>query len=151
MSAVFADTSFFLAVLNPRDAAHGAFVEWMRSARHEIVTTEFVLLELGNALSARTLRTLFAALIDELRSDPASSVVPLSSAALADGVQLFRTRADKEWYTDGLHVLRNHAAPWTDGRSDDRSPLSSSRLQRAAGDRLKAQVDACGGCDDEIA
>jgi len=97
MSAVFADTSFFLAVLNPRDAAHGAFVEWMRSARHEIVTTEFVLLELGNALSARTLRALFAALIDELRSDPASSVVPLSSAALADGVQLFRTRADKEW------------------------------------------------------
>lgn len=49
MSPVFADTSFYLALLNPRDRHHGRAVELARQARRLTVTTEFVLVEVGNA------------------------------------------------------------------------------------------------------
>jgi len=50
MNAVFAGTSFYLALLNPRDRYHRSAVELARR-NGATVTTEFVLMEVGNALS----------------------------------------------------------------------------------------------------
>lgn len=50
MKAVFADTFYFLALLNERDAAHDRAVTASRGTGLVLVTTEFVLLELADAL-----------------------------------------------------------------------------------------------------
>lgn len=62
---VFADAFFFLAMLDSSDAAHGPSVELAAQPWSEIVTTEFVLIELGNALSRIGDRDAF---LDILRS-----------------------------------------------------------------------------------
>ena len=49
--AVFADTFHFLALLNSSDAAHVRAIEASCVAGREFVTTEFVLLELADALA----------------------------------------------------------------------------------------------------
>ena len=41
MKSVFADTFYFLALLNERDAAHGRAVAASRTAGLSLVTTEF--------------------------------------------------------------------------------------------------------------
>ena len=48
MNAVFADTFFYQALLDERDAAHGRALAQSK-VRRTILTTEFILLELGNA------------------------------------------------------------------------------------------------------
>jgi len=50
MKSVFADTFYFLALLNERDAAHARAVAASRIAGLALVTTEFVLIELADAL-----------------------------------------------------------------------------------------------------
>jgi predicted nucleic acid-binding protein len=50
MKAVFADTFYFLALLNERDAAHKRVVAAGRTTGLSLVTTELVLLELADAL-----------------------------------------------------------------------------------------------------
>ena len=50
MKAVFADTFYFLALLNERDAAHKRAVAASRTPGLSLVTTELVLLELADAL-----------------------------------------------------------------------------------------------------
>jgi len=58
MSAVFADTFYFLALVNERDAAHGKAVQF-DAATQLLVTTAWVLTEVGDALSAPENRPLF--------------------------------------------------------------------------------------------
>src|SRR5438874_2395993 len=50
MKSVFADTFYFLALLNERDAAHKRAIAVSRSLGLTMVTTEFVLIELADAL-----------------------------------------------------------------------------------------------------
>ena len=50
MSVVFADTFFYLALLNDRDPAHSLALVEARIPR-QIVTSEFILLELGDRKS----------------------------------------------------------------------------------------------------
>jgi predicted nucleic acid-binding protein len=105
MSFVFADTYYFLALLNPRDAGHHkAIAECNPSAR--LVTTEWILAEVGDALSAPKDRGRFAALMDQLGDDASVSVVPASTSDFHRGVALFRQRSDKDWtLTDCLSFV----------------------------------------------
>ncbi len=48
---VFADTSWFQAILSTRDEHHEAAIEASRLPWERLITTEFVLLELGAAFS----------------------------------------------------------------------------------------------------
>jgi len=50
MSVVFADTFYFLALLNERDGAHHRAVAASRTPGLALVTTELVLVELADAL-----------------------------------------------------------------------------------------------------
>ena len=62
MTTLLADTSFFVAYLNPREDCHAQAVEWMTASSDRIVTTEWVLAELGNFLAEGPNRRLFASL-----------------------------------------------------------------------------------------
>jgi predicted nucleic acid-binding protein len=97
MKAVFADTFYFLALLNRNDASHRQAIAASQVAGLSYVTTEFVLLELADALSKPPLREEFKsvrALIDTTKS---FRVVPASSDLLHRGLTLFFDRPDKEW------------------------------------------------------
>jgi len=52
MKKRFADTSYYLAITNSRDQYHAAAKNLVTSFDGEIVTTQFVLTEVGDALSA---------------------------------------------------------------------------------------------------
>lgn len=43
MNTVFADTSYYGAMLSPNDVSHDAAIRWCRASRCRVVTTEFVL------------------------------------------------------------------------------------------------------------
>jgi uncharacterized protein len=97
MKAVFADTSFYLAVLNPRDVAHANAVEVGNRIKRPVLLSDFILLELGNSLSALRQRELFSNLVVHLRSHANVRIIPASSELLNRGFQLFSHRADKAW------------------------------------------------------
>jgi predicted nucleic acid-binding protein len=63
VSAVFADTFFYLALMNDDDAAHERALFESRVNR-PIVTSEFILLELGNACARAEDHADFLALIE---------------------------------------------------------------------------------------
>lgn len=98
MNAVFADTFYFVALLNERDAAHGQAASLRRSLRQPLVTTEWVLAETGGALSAVHLRAGFVRLARILQAaGPDVVIVPATSEMFRAGFDLFASRPDKEW------------------------------------------------------
>ena len=84
MSAVFADTFFFLAILNPSDAAHARSSELSRRLRKPQVTTAWVLTEVGDAF-ARDNRQVFLDLMQLLQDNPLIRVVGPSPELFAAG------------------------------------------------------------------
>jgi len=70
MNAVFADTSFFVAFICDRDKAHAQAVRLLEELGSRIVTTKWVLLELGNFLPAGSARELFVPSIERLNANP---------------------------------------------------------------------------------
>lgn len=47
MNTVFADTFYFIAIINPKDAAHQAATEFSKRYRASLVSTAWVLTELA--------------------------------------------------------------------------------------------------------
>jgi uncharacterized protein len=97
MKAVFADTSFYYALLSSRDIAHQGALHLSNTLRNSVVTTEFVLLELANAFSCSAQRKAIGGLIDRMRNDLRIRIIPASSDLFAQGVALYSERQDKEW------------------------------------------------------
>lgn len=97
MSAVFADTSFYVALLNPNDRFHQASRVQTQAITGPFITTEWVLLELANYLSKAHNRRLFVALLDDLKSDGRVMIVPSSPEVFEQGVTSYRNRPDKDW------------------------------------------------------
>ena len=97
MKRIFVDTSYYVALFNPDDVLHSAAEEWGRDLRCEVVVTEFVLLELANALSRVTTKKLFVGLLPSLRADPLVKIVPLQRALYWRGYELYAKRPDKDW------------------------------------------------------
>ncbi|MDW8308467.1 MAG: hypothetical protein RMK20_03745 [Verrucomicrobiales bacterium] len=55
----FADTAYLLALINPHDQWHQAALRLTRSCSEPLVTTGWVLMEVGNALAGSRNRALF--------------------------------------------------------------------------------------------
>ena len=97
MTTVFADTSYYFALLGSRDEHHSAAREYTRHFDGSFVTTAWVLTELGNCLSRGPNRPLFLSLLEDLRSDPRVTVFPFSMDVFEEALDLYRSRADKDW------------------------------------------------------
>lgn len=97
MKRLFADTSYYLALLNPRDSWHQRACELSRQLDADIVVTDYVLLELGNAFSPIPLRQRLRPMIESIRSDSAIECVPANEELFERGLELFGQRPDKEW------------------------------------------------------
>ena len=59
--------------------------------------TEYVLLELGNALSRCKVRHRYAPFVEHLFVNPEAEVVPASTDLFRQGLRLFASRPDKTW------------------------------------------------------
>ena len=97
MRRVFADTSFYQALLNPRDSWHTVSVDLANSFGGQVLTSEYVLCELGALMSHGHLREIFVELTRELASAPHVETVPASHELFEEGLDLFSNRLDKEW------------------------------------------------------
>jgi predicted nucleic acid-binding protein len=70
MRPVFADTSYYVALLGPSDKHHKLALKWSQRLLGRVVETEHILVELGNALSGREDRHLYVPFVEELLKDP---------------------------------------------------------------------------------
>jgi predicted nucleic acid-binding protein len=69
----------------------------MMESSRRIVTTEAVLWEWLNALSHSSTRALAAEGYRRAHSDPVIEVIPCHAELITAAVNLFRSRADKDW------------------------------------------------------
>ena len=97
MNAVFADTVYFLALLNPVDQFHSQARALSLQPPGPMLTTEFVLIEVGDGLSRPENRLRFARLLELLRASADVEVVSASSELFRLGCELHAERPDKEW------------------------------------------------------
>jgi predicted nucleic acid-binding protein len=96
MSRVFADTFYFLALLNKHDEAHASAVAYAGQVV-KLVTTEWVFMELADALASSRQRGSFMQTRQELLADKDVETVPLDMALDEEGIRLYAARSDKEW------------------------------------------------------
>ena len=100
MSEVFVDTAAWLALINTSDALHQParqIMELLGSQRAQLTTTDFVLLEVADALCASTVRERTIRFINGLRQLPVLTIVPVSNELLAAGWAVYQQRSDKSW------------------------------------------------------
>jgi predicted nucleic acid-binding protein len=100
LSAVFADTGFWIALLNPRDSLHGKARQLDAAPQFEhVVTSEMVLVEFLNDAGARgpIIREAAVRFLDQLRNDDGVTVVPQSSQQFWTAARMFADRPDKDW------------------------------------------------------
>lgn len=94
---IFIDTSYILALMNTADQYHEHARVTSLVVSPPFLTTEAVLVEIGNALSKGSWRRLGIATLDDLRADPDIEIVPVTTELFERAVQLYSTRRDKEW------------------------------------------------------
>ncbi|MFN2456070.1 MAG: type II toxin-antitoxin system VapC family toxin [Pyrinomonadaceae bacterium] len=120
---VFVDTAAWLALLNTRDALHAPALRVMAGLQRQnalLTTTEFILIELANALSAPAFRVQAAAFIEGLQTLTYARIVPASAMLFADGMNLYRERPDKQWsLIDCTSFIVMREANITDAFSSD--------------------------------
>jgi predicted nucleic acid-binding protein len=97
MTPVFADTSYFLALLGRADQHHKQAVAWSRALRRPLLTTEYIVLEVGNNLIRGADRALFVEFFARLHGDRRTEVIPASPEWLNAGANLFGARPDQTW------------------------------------------------------
>ena len=97
MRAVFADTFLFHALLDRGDAMHARAIVASQVSQRRFITTEAVLMELGDALHLPAERGEFTAIVDMVRKHAAWELVPASSDWFQAGLEIFRRHSDKAW------------------------------------------------------
>lgn len=129
MRAIFADTSFFVALLNPRDDLHQKAVSQQRALHpFHLVTTEMVLAELLNDFGARgeVLRQSAVSFVEEVRraslDRPARvTIIPQTAKQFASALSIYRERMDKTWsLTDCASYVVMEAKSLTETLTYDR-------------------------------
>ncbi len=94
---IFVDTGYFLGVLLPDDTLAHRAVPWEERLREPLLTSEFVLVEVADALGLPRNRSMVRPFFNSLRQDNVIEIVPASSELFDDGLQFYDARNDKEW------------------------------------------------------
>jgi predicted nucleic acid-binding protein len=100
VTEVFADSFYWIALLNPTDTFHDTVTGTRVSGR--IVASLAVQLEVMDAFSAYpALRPAAIRFWERTMHDPQVTVIPLEAPLLQDAIGLFQARGDKTWsFTD---------------------------------------------------
>ncbi|MDX2198233.1 MAG: PIN domain-containing protein [Phycisphaerae bacterium] len=97
MKRVFADSSYFIAVLSRTDAHHQRAGQLAINLRDRLVTTHWVIAEVLGYLSSPAIRRSSSAFMRRLLEDPATHVVPPDQSLFNEGFALFQQHHDKAW------------------------------------------------------
>ena len=120
MTTTFVDTAFYVAFLSRRDALNTAAVTASNEVRGRLLTTEYVLVEVGNWFCRASSKPLFLRLLDHLRRDARTTILPASQALLDAGLSLYSQRQDKDWsLTDCISFAVMRRQGVTDALSAD--------------------------------
>jgi predicted nucleic acid-binding protein len=98
MKQIFADTSYWIGLVNPRDQIHQKVIkitQQLFSVR--LVTTEMVLGELLNSFSDSPFRRTVAGMVLKLRNDRNLRIVPQTSEQFESALRRYKQAADKSW------------------------------------------------------
>jgi predicted nucleic acid-binding protein len=109
VKAVFADTSFFIALLDTDDDFHAPADLFSNRDRRPLLTTSAILLELGAPFRRAQDHPAFLAILHSLRAKHAE-ILHVDQALQESGTELFANRPDKDWsLVDCISfVLMNH-------------------------------------------
>jgi uncharacterized protein len=106
MKTVFADTSYYLALVNSADRFHTAACRWTSAYPGTWMTTSWVIAELANAMCQIPNRPFFLSLLHDLCTDVRVSIVPPDKDLFDRGLELYARRIDKDWsLTDCISFL----------------------------------------------
>ncbi|GAX36475.1 type II toxin-antitoxin system VapC family toxin [Nodularia sp. NIES-3585] len=100
MQFVFADTGYWVALLNPHDDLHKKAVQLSKAVQPaHIVTSEMVLTEVLNDFSDRGdyFRQAAVKLIEQLYEHPNTTIIPQTSNQFQAALKLYEQRPDKAW------------------------------------------------------
>ena len=98
MKQIFADTSYWIGLVNPRDQIHRKVIkitQQLFSVR--LLTTEMVLGELLNSFSDSPFRRAVAGMVLKLRNDRNVRIVPQTSEQFESALRRYKQAADKSW------------------------------------------------------
>ena len=93
MKSTFLDTGFFLALVLEDDSLHKQAIAWQRSLGGQLLTTEFILLEVADALVQPGVREFAEALFEMAYSDPIITLVRVGSPSSLRRAMNFSGRA----------------------------------------------------------
>jgi predicted nucleic acid-binding protein len=97
LAEAFIDTSFVVALINQRDQYHAQAVGIASQfEKRSLVTTDAVLLEIGNAL-ARNFKEASIQIIEYFLTSDEVEIIPLNTQLFARAFELYRSRLDKSW------------------------------------------------------
>ena len=97
---LFLDTYYVQALLNPKDPHHQRARALLPTVKGvaEVLTTEAVLVEVGNALCGTPrLRKLAAAFIRRCHTEENMTVVTVDNPLFMRALEMYESREDKEW------------------------------------------------------
>ena len=97
ITPVFADTSYFLALVSPRNPLHARAVALSEVLAEPVVTSAWVIQELADALAPPPARSGFLHLLDTLVADPETTIVEPDQALWRRALVLYRARPDRRW------------------------------------------------------
>jgi uncharacterized protein len=94
---IFVDTSFVIALINEKDQYHHQAEALSYTFENsQLITTDAVLLEIGNAL-ARDFRKEAVAVIKVLQSSKKVEVIAIDQKLFGKGLEVYEKRNDKTW------------------------------------------------------
>jgi predicted nucleic acid-binding protein len=106
MRTVFADTFYFVAQFNPRDLAHQRAAAFTAAYQEHMLTTDWIMVELGDAFAQGVNRLKFIAVYQHLQAAKDLTIVPADHSLLQAGFTLYAARPDKAWsLTDCLSFV----------------------------------------------
>jgi len=100
MKRVFADTGYWVALLNPSDDLRPKALEVSgRLGAVRIYTTEMVLVEVANMLgkAGENFRALVQQTIASLRQNPNVTIEPQTSTLFREALDFYAAHKDKNW------------------------------------------------------
>jgi predicted nucleic acid-binding protein len=97
MQTIFLDTSYLLALIRKKDARHGDALAASANHAGPFITTDLVLVELANCLSLPPYRSTAVEIIEKIRLDSNTTVVPFDSEGMEKALALYKERPDKAW------------------------------------------------------
>jgi predicted nucleic acid-binding protein len=100
LRSVFADASYYIAILNRADQFHAVAARWQATVRREViqvVTTEAVMWETLNGLSASPHREMIVEFFQRMRVSSRERLIGYDRVLINEAVTLYSASHDKRW------------------------------------------------------